>query len=250
MDPHTSLGIAQIVFYAPMVPLAVHLMTRNGRIRPRMAWWPLIPFTLMRFTGGPVIIAPEKHPGDTSLLIAAIILLNVGVVPLIVADLGLTRIILMDNYSRSPHSNRVAGLLAAGGALDSQDADSSLSIGHALTLAGYIVFAVELVTLTAMQLYFSTKRDEFLASSRRVLCGSLLASPLIMVRTVYGILEVVFVNSRGTLWNPVYGSAVAFGLMVLLAEYIALCAYLYTGYSIALGRGLAAREAAEEAAKA
>jgi len=46
LDPHTSLGIAQTVFYAPMVPLAIYLMKRNGRIRPRMAWWPLIPFSL------------------------------------------------------------------------------------------------------------------------------------------------------------------------------------------------------------
>lgn len=48
LDPHTSLGIAQTVFYVPMLPLAIWLMVRNGKIRPRMAWWPLIPFSLSR----------------------------------------------------------------------------------------------------------------------------------------------------------------------------------------------------------
>ncbi|UNI20250.1 hypothetical protein JDV02_006353 [Purpureocillium takamizusanense] len=249
LDPHTSLGIAQIVFYAPMVPLAIYLMKRNGRIRPRMAWWPLIPFSLMRLAGGPVIIALEKNPESLGLIIAAIILLNVGVIPLIVADLGLTRVILMDNYSHSPHSNRIggllratfviaAGLLGAGGGLGSQTSADLRDVGHGLTLAGYIVFAVELVVLTAMQVYFWRRRSDYLESSRKVLCGVLLASPFIMVRTVYGILVVVYQNNGATRWNPVYGSAVVFAFMGLLMEYIALCLYLYTGYSIHPGRGL------------
>ena len=109
LDAHTSLGIAQTVFYLPMVPLAIWLMVRNGRIRPRMAWWPLIPFSLsmfagggteyriltdwlVRLAGGPVIIALERDPSNIGLISAALVLLNVGVVPLIVADLGLTRL--------------------------------------------------------------------------------------------------------------------------------------------------------------
>ena len=83
----------------------------------------------------------------------------------------------------------------------------------------------------------------------KVLTGSLVASPFIMVRTIYGILEVVFQNDHATTWNPVYGSAVAFALMGLLMEYVALCVYLYTGYSIPPGRGLAAPSDAGPAGK-
>ena len=46
----------------------------------------------MRLAGGPIIIALEKDPNNIGLIIAALVLLNVGVIPLIVADLGLTRI--------------------------------------------------------------------------------------------------------------------------------------------------------------
>lgn len=129
-NAHTSVGIAQVVFYAPMVPIVIYLFSRNARIRPRMAWWPLITFALcmlpmsrpkhthstttttketiskekrkekkntnadlVRLAGGIVTILAEKKPGNTGLWIAALILLNVGVVPLIVADLGLTRLV-------------------------------------------------------------------------------------------------------------------------------------------------------------
>lgn len=46
LNAHMSAAIAQIVFYAPMVPAVIYLFSRNARIRPRMAWWPLIPFSL------------------------------------------------------------------------------------------------------------------------------------------------------------------------------------------------------------
>lgn len=116
LDPHTSVGIAQVVFYAPMVPLVIYLFSRNARIRPRMAWWPFIPFSLCKLTpvpppnphpsitkkltlviavrlaGGIITIIAEKQKSNTGLFIAALVILNVGVVPLIVANLGLTRL--------------------------------------------------------------------------------------------------------------------------------------------------------------
>lgn len=48
LDPHMSLGIAQVVFYVPIVPLAFMLMKRNGKVRPRMAWYPFIPFSICK----------------------------------------------------------------------------------------------------------------------------------------------------------------------------------------------------------
>lgn len=39
-----------------------------------------------------MIIALEKRPDSIGLIVSAIILLNVGVVPLIISDLGLIRV--------------------------------------------------------------------------------------------------------------------------------------------------------------
>ncbi|KAM3522877.1 hypothetical protein MY4038_008429 [Beauveria bassiana] len=245
-NAHTSVAIAQTIFYAPMVPLVVYLFSRNGRIRPRMAWWPLIPFSLFRLAGGIVTIIAEKQPGNTGLWIAALILLNVGVVPLIVANLGLTRLIIQDNHASKPTYTHLAKalrllfllaiLLLAGG---SGTASVNAHLSRALTLTGYVVFALELLLLTATQLWFFTRHRgtaptaaPLLPSSRRVLAATLAAFPLLAVRTVYGLLEVARQDEPGSAWNPLTGSALAFALMALLPEYAVLAGWVFVGYAI------------------
>lgn len=174
LSPRIDLGIAQIVFYVPFVPIAIFLFIRNWKYRPRMAWWPMVPLTLMRLAGGIITIVFEKRP-SIGLYIAAIILLNVGAIPLIVATLGQIRIILIDNYSHSPWSTRIAkgirlsfvgavALLVAGGALSSVSQNTS----RILSLVGYIVFAVVLGVLIAMELWFFWKRSELIPHSQKV----------------------------------------------------------------------------------
>lgn len=46
MNPHQALAIAQIVFYAPVVPIAFHVGIRAWKYGPRMAWYPPMPFAL------------------------------------------------------------------------------------------------------------------------------------------------------------------------------------------------------------
>ena len=176
LSPRLSLGIAQIAFYVPVVPLAIFLFIRSWKHRPRMAWWPMVPLSLMRIAGGIITIILEKKKNPPiGLYIAAIVLLNVGAIPLIVATLGQMRIILMDNYSHNPHSSRIAkgirlsfvvaiALLVSGGALGS----SNQNTARILSLVGYIVFAVVLAILIAMELWFLRKRAELIPSSRMV----------------------------------------------------------------------------------
>ena len=58
-----------------------------------MAWIPLLPFSLIRFAGGIVVILLQNDPSSVGLIIATVILLGVGVVPLIVSTIGFLRII-------------------------------------------------------------------------------------------------------------------------------------------------------------
>lgn len=109
LNNHSKVGFAQIVFYAPIVPLAAYNLYRNGAKRPRMAWVPPLPFLLVRppanvmyfeatdaitvrLAGGIVVILLENNPSSTGLIIATYILLGVGVIPLIISSLGLVRI--------------------------------------------------------------------------------------------------------------------------------------------------------------
>lgn len=256
LDSHSSLGIAQTIFYAPIVPLVIFLMIRNGKIRPRMAWYPLIPFSLMRLVGGIITILAEKKKDNIGLFIAALVLLNVGVVPLIIADLGLTRIILMDNYSHNPNSAKIAKvlriaftaaaiLLAAGGGLSS----TNRSISKILSLVGYVLFAVVLATLIAMQVYFFQKKSTLLPASQKVLSGALLASPFLALRTVYGLIETSQSGHVGTTWSPLQGSAVAFALMALLPEYVVISTWIFVGLGIPPDRGVPVQRAADDADK-
>ncbi|KAJ3497550.1 hypothetical protein NLG97_g1811 [Lecanicillium saksenae] len=242
INAHTSAAIAQVVIYAPMLPAVIYLFSRNARIRPRMAWWPLIPFSLFRLAGGIVTILAENDKSENpGLWISALILLNVGVVPLIVASLGMTRLIIQDNHASNPTYEKLAKLLritfvaailllAAGGGTSAVSA----RVSRSLTLAGYVVFAVELALLTGMQVLFFQRRDRdaLLPSSRRVLTAALAAAPLLAVRTAYGLLEVAEQGNADSLWNPLTGSPVAFALMALLPEYIVLVGWVIMGFSI------------------
>ena len=48
LNEHSKVGIAQTVFYVPIVPLAIYLLYRNAGKSPRMAWIPLVPFSLSK----------------------------------------------------------------------------------------------------------------------------------------------------------------------------------------------------------
>lgn len=74
----------------------------------------------------------------------------------------------------------------------------------------------------------------------QILRGGLLASPFLIIRTVFGLLEVAFQNSATSPFSPVEGNAVAFALMALLPEYITILTYFYTGFSIPPDRGVPA----------
>ncbi|GAB0146932.1 hypothetical protein EsHS_00007316 [Epichloe bromicola] len=248
--PHDFLSIVQFIFYLPMVAAAIWLVIRNGRIRPRMTLWPLIPFTLVRLVGGPVLIALENrlhHDGSfqTGLLASAIILLHVGAVLLFVAHLDLTR---LDKFGDGPFTRAItivlrlvlvgaACLLGAGGGMGSQDLDALQFIGQILTFAGYIIFALNFVVLTSVQVYCYTRKASILPTAQRVLRGALLASPFITVRIIYGIIEAGRFEDRVTVWLPIYddpqtSSIIMFFFMALVMEYIALIVYLWSGFSI------------------
>lgn len=48
MNPHSSAAIAQLVFYIPMLPIAIYLMIANWGFGPRMAWYPPTPYAMSK----------------------------------------------------------------------------------------------------------------------------------------------------------------------------------------------------------
>lgn len=46
LNPHTAVAVAQIIFYVPILPISVFILVKNWKNRPRLAWYPLVTFSL------------------------------------------------------------------------------------------------------------------------------------------------------------------------------------------------------------
>lgn len=53
---------------------------------------------------------------------------------------------------------------------------------------------------------------------------------MLAIRTAAGLLYEFTINKHASIWNPLSGSAVAFALMTLLAEYIVLLIFIFLGF--------------------
>ncbi|KAM3500395.1 hypothetical protein MY10362_006433 [Beauveria mimosiformis] len=265
-NAHTSVAIAQVVFYAPMVPLVVYTScvrfmpcprttsdNNNNNNKKKTKAHAKDFFSTVRLAGGIVTIIAEKQPSNTGLWIAALILLNVGVVPLIVANLGLTRLIIQDNHASKPTYTHIvktlrllfllAILLLAGG---SGTASVNAHLSRALTLAGYSIFTLELLLLTATQLWLffppphspHARSAAAAAASEQPPGAGRDAGPLSRCwrcapRTGCSRSRGRAASrSRGARGTTLTGSALAFALMALLPEYVVLVGWVLVGYAI------------------
>lgn len=120
----------------------------------------------------------------------------------------------------------VALLSASGSFAGQPEHANSQSI---LSKVAYFQFTAVLVALIAFS--WTHYRPSMIKEEDRIyLKWALLASPTLVVRTVYGLIS-VFDATGGriltSMWSPLFGSATAFALMALLMEYISLCCFLY-----------------------
>ncbi|KAK8095045.1 hypothetical protein PG997_001730 [Apiospora hydei] len=100
-NAHKASAIAQIVFYAPIVPITLYVGVRAWKYGPRLAWYPAMAFACVRLVGGALALASLIDPKNMSLIMATIVLLNIGLVPLIMPFHALTRIVLEESFLES-----------------------------------------------------------------------------------------------------------------------------------------------------
>ncbi|GIC92450.1 uncharacterized protein Aud_008916 [Aspergillus udagawae] len=247
LTDHSKTAIAQIVFYVPAIlAAAVLLFHRHGR--PRQAWIILQVFCLIRVACAIVTILYENTPTSVGLYIAALILLNAGLLPLIAATIGLLRIIIVYEIK----NNKTLGLpmsvsrflfivgialIIAGGSLTGnyKDADS-VKTGHTLTKAGYIVVAVFMASLVLIQSHFWRQYDNLSRPCRTVLKGMGLAIPFIIVRIAWLFLSIYHPDDKR--WSNLGGDIGPFVVMAALMEYIVVCIYIATGFMIPATKGV------------
>ncbi|KAK0733038.1 hypothetical protein B0T26DRAFT_745134 [Lasiosphaeria miniovina] len=244
MDSHTAAAIAQLVFYIPAIPVAFYLCVRNWKRGPRMACYPAVPFTNIRLVGAILVIVEEQNQTNTSLIAATLVLLNLGLVPLVLNYLGFVRQVFRSSLKDSKGAKRFSfvvhlfilgavALLSTSGALAGQP-DRANTQSRVAKVA-YIEFTGIFLALVGMTSVLYFKQSKVKDSDRIYLKWMLIASVFLAVRIVYGLLGVFepkgdFTQVLRSQWNPLFGSAVAFSLMALLPEYLALCCYFKLGF--------------------
>ncbi|KAF9767727.1 hypothetical protein IL306_015068 [Fusarium sp. DS 682] len=191
---------------------------------------------LARLAGGILTIIRQSNPTSIGLIIATTVLLNVGLIPLMISMVGFIRLILKSSLDENKRAflMRVIrfafiaaiALLCAGGALSG----SSIHTSRHLTQAGYVTLAAVLALMTLEIFHLHTQKLRIAPERHIKFIELTLASiPTLVLRTVYGLLCAFTVDDVSTIWNSLIGSAVAFALMCLLAEYVTLVIFLYLG---------------------
>jgi hypothetical protein len=80
----------------------------------------------------------------------------------------------------------------------------------------------------------------------KVILALFVASPFLVIRTVYGFLQVQHQENPLSRWNPLYGSAPLFAGTALLMEYISLVVFMGVGFSIPPDRGVPSKPITSE----
>ncbi|KAF2447999.1 hypothetical protein P171DRAFT_441870 [Karstenula rhodostoma CBS 690.94] len=241
MEPHTAVGIATVIFYAPVTLYAQYIGFRCWKYGSRMACYMVMIFTLIRLAGGALIISVEKglSEDNADMIKAAYVLINLGVVPLLAAYDGFLSLISRDNFPKARilrfihHVCAVLIMLSTGlliGAATMTGEVDQASLQSALYKIGYFIFLAVLLIAVLLSLRVALlQHDRVKQSHLTIVKWLLLASPFLALRTAYGIIgifDVTGANMFTSMWSSLFGSAAAFALMALLPEYIIVCIYM------------------------
>lgn len=178
---------------------------------------------------------------SVGLLVAAIITLNVGVIPLLLSTIGLIRVIVALEYSASQMLRKAVilirvgffigiALLVSGGVLIGMYETPELpAVGSKLLRAGYIVLAFILLLMGVFATFFWIGRD-LDRSARTCLWAVSVALPFQVVRIIYALVGVF--NSANSRWNTLEGSLGLYIGMVLVMEFAVVLTYIIAGLRI------------------
>jgi hypothetical protein len=87
-----AVGIAEIVIFAPLHPLALYLTYRHSFYK-QLAWFFLFLLCGLRIASGGLAIATVNNPQSISEAVWAAILGSIGLNPLLLATMGLLKIV-------------------------------------------------------------------------------------------------------------------------------------------------------------
>ncbi|ORY63533.1 uncharacterized protein BCR38DRAFT_458644 [Pseudomassariella vexata] len=215
LTEQNNISIAEICFYTLSLFLAIWLSTRHGFGRSA-GWFYLIMFSLARIIGASLQLATISQPRNISLYIGAATLANVGLSPLILAQLGLIgralasirkshATFLDEKKLRLVQTIVVVGLIlgAVGGnkaastygETGTYEAPGESKAGIGLMIAGYILLLLATIVIAlqirlvyaAISTFANNSKFNQLSGNFNIQLGMAIVMEMIVVAIVEGI---------------------------------------------------------------
>ncbi|KAI5463591.1 hypothetical protein BGZ63DRAFT_195950 [Mariannaea sp. PMI_226] len=238
-NAHTSVAIAQVAFYTPLVPVTGFVLFLNWRNKPRQAWYPLFIFSLLRLIGGVVTIMNGQATNNLHPEAASLALLNIGLVAVLWSTLGIICLVLDSTAGTTqriyllPTIQRIALITSLILLIISAGFASSGQLSQApktLAIVGYsIVLLVSSLAVAQLAQLHSQRRN--LGTGTLIYVQLAIATvPTLFIRIMYGLLFEATIDNHESIWNPIYGSSLIYIIMGLVPEYIALYLYIFLGF--------------------
>lgn len=236
LDVYGDIQAAVIAFYFPILILTLVYTARYGFSRDA-GWTFLFTFSIVRITGGALLVAGELiEPPNVDLLTAAGILESAGLAPLILATIGFLGLAGRKAFSENLSMIRIFRFIAllalaalaltiAGGAITSP---AKAKTGRTLRQVGVIVFGAVYVLLAIVHVMCWSYEQFITRRGRNLLIGVTVALPFLGVRIAYAILSVYATptNKLSKFQHTVRsGDWKVYLIMSLLMEYIAVAIY-------------------------
>jgi hypothetical protein len=87
-----AIGIAEIIIFAPLYPVTLYLAYRHSFYK-QLAWFFLFLLCGLRIASGGLAIATTHDPQNVTEAVWAVILGSIGLSPLLLATMGLLKVV-------------------------------------------------------------------------------------------------------------------------------------------------------------
>lgn len=200
LDSHGALAIAELVFFAPALCIALFVVLRHGFSR-QQGWFYLVLLSLLRIVGYSCLLyAENNNDPSTGLLEAYFICTSIGTAPLLLAWMGFLMRINQGmvwkgvslNAFRPLHIISLVALVIAiiggsdegGASVDSSD----YTTGRALRRAAALIWLLMYFALGAIALWTLHHRSHVMPMERALLNVCVIVLPFILVRMLYTVI--------------------------------------------------------------
>ncbi|KAI9816575.1 MAG: hypothetical protein M1827_001707 [Pycnora praestabilis] len=225
-----DLSIAQLVFYIPVLPLAVWFMVKQHIY---MAWIYTAALALIRIIGSGVQLKSQTDDSASLIKIGAI-LSSVGISPLLLVMCGLLSRVnkSLPDRNRLPHlifyvfhvAIMLGLVLIVVGGVDSYK--NGVYKVNSKSKIGCIVFVAVLVAQATVMLLQLPRIKHAMTgghSEKRILFAVAASIPFFAVRILYSIIG----NFGGSMsFNPIEGNVIIEAFMVTMEEFIIVALYI------------------------